>query len=289
MHLELPLLNKMLHKPSKPVNSKVNKDTRPLCRHFLKGTCRFGHKCRYSHVLKSKKVAKSPLVEDEQETGTMYELEIRFPEGCSYPFQAPLVAFFTTNDHFPKSKCLNVTSRLLEEGRTLAADHLPAVFSMINVLENEEEMRELLAAPPLPGGVSNPYSAPNITCAAGNVSDELAGNSPGKQDNNAFTKPLSVLAKLECRESEILWKDIQKENRRLQDQFDKKQQSKSYQQMVSERQKLPAWKHQENILTAVESGQVVVVSGMTGYVYSSGSGQRYDWGLHGGDSGQWYD
>ena len=36
--------------------------------------------------------------------------------------------------------------------------------------------------------------------------------------------------------------------------------------MLSERQNLPAWSMQDEILAAIEENQVTVISGMTGYV-----------------------
>ena len=51
-------------------------------------------------------------------------LEVRFPPGGNggggpscYPRAAPLVCFSTPASQFPKSACLNVTKRLMEEAR----------------------------------------------------------------------------------------------------------------------------------------------------------------------------
>lgn len=37
--------------------------------------------------------------------------------------------------------------------------------------------------------------------------------------------------------------------------------------MLEQRRKLPAWQERENILGTLERSQVLVVSGMTGWVY----------------------
>ena len=39
-------------------------------------------------------------------------LEIRFSDGSLYPFEPPVVAFYSTNELIPSVGCLNVTLRL---------------------------------------------------------------------------------------------------------------------------------------------------------------------------------
>ena len=45
------------------------------------------------------------------------------------------------------------------------------------------------------------------------------------------------------------------------------QNMKRYQNMQSDRKNLPAWSMQDEILATIEQNQVVVISGMTGYVH----------------------
>ena len=44
-----------------------------------------------------------------------------------------------------RQDCLKVTSRLMEEAKSMAQDHVPSVFSLIGILENNEEIRAALA------------------------------------------------------------------------------------------------------------------------------------------------
>ncbi|XP_014676197.1 PREDICTED: putative ATP-dependent RNA helicase DHX57, partial [Priapulus caudatus] len=159
--LDLPVLETLINKKpaadhrKKPAadHQKKTADSRLACRLYKKGTCRFEHKCRYRHEAAAKHVYAALALENPDPDGaaSKYELEIRFPDECSYPFEPPLVAFSTTHDYFPKSKCLNVTSRLYEEARGVAADHLPAVFSLMGILmEDEDALKRAIESPSLP-------------------------------------------------------------------------------------------------------------------------------------------
>ena len=44
-----------------------------------------------------------------------------------------------------RQNCLKVTSRLMEEAKILAQDHVPSVFSLIGILENKKEIQLALA------------------------------------------------------------------------------------------------------------------------------------------------
>ena len=69
----------------------------------------------------------------------------RFPDGCKYPIHPPLVSFNTPMKKISRQDCLKVTSRLMEEAKSMAQDHVPSVFSLIGILENNEEIRAALA------------------------------------------------------------------------------------------------------------------------------------------------
>lgn len=47
------------------------------------------------------------------------------------------------------------------------------------------------------------------------------------------------------------------------------QSSRRFTSMLEQRRKLPAWQESENILRVLEQSQVLVVTGMTGWVTSS--------------------
>lgn len=127
---------------------------RDVCRFYMKGQgCRFGDKCKYKHQLptKGRSGAGSPDLTGPSQPGFSsysppeYELEIRFPKGNRYPFQAPIVAFSTTDESFGAAGRLSVTERLFGEALAAATSNEPVVYTLITLCEDEDTMKELLA------------------------------------------------------------------------------------------------------------------------------------------------
>nr|XP_040030186.1 putative ATP-dependent RNA helicase DHX57 [Gasterosteus aculeatus aculeatus]XP_040030187.1 putative ATP-dependent RNA helicase DHX57 [Gasterosteus aculeatus aculeatus] len=127
---------------------------RDVCRFFLKGQgCRFGDKCKFKHQLPTKGSSRagSPDLDGPSRPGFSsssppeYELEVRFPRGNRYPFQAPIVAFSTTDESFGAAGRLSVTERLFGEALAAAKSNEPVVYTLITLCEDETIMRELLA------------------------------------------------------------------------------------------------------------------------------------------------
>ena len=56
----------------------------------------------------------------------------------------PPLASINTPMKIPRQSCLKITAKLMEEAKLLAQDHVPSVFSLINLLENTDEMRKAL-------------------------------------------------------------------------------------------------------------------------------------------------
>lgn len=128
---------------------------RDVCKFYLKGQgCRFGNKCKFKHQLptKAKPGAGPPDTSGPSLPGISsfsppeYELEIRFPKGNRYPFQAPIVAFSTTDESVGAAGRLSVTERLFAEALAAAKSSEPVVYTLITVCEDEAAMSELLAA-----------------------------------------------------------------------------------------------------------------------------------------------
>ena len=119
----------------KPVKLPAN-----VCKFYVRGHCRFGDKCRMVHELKKE----SPPVEEIPDTPMEFLLEIRFPEGSMYPFEPPLVAFYCSDYTLstPFMGFLNVALRLNKEAKLLCDSESPAVFSLIGILESEDEVLE---------------------------------------------------------------------------------------------------------------------------------------------------
>lgn len=133
---------------------KGSVNTREICKFYLKDQgCRFGVKCKFKHQLPSKgKSAVGSLdAEGPSQPGFSsysppeYELEIRFPKGNRYPFQAPIVAFSTNDESVGAAGRLSVTERLFGEALAAAKCGEPVVYTLITLCEDEALMKELLA------------------------------------------------------------------------------------------------------------------------------------------------
>ena len=55
------------------------------------------------------------------------------------------MASLNTPMKIPRQSCLKITAKLMEEAKSLAQDQVPSVFSLINLLENTDEMKSALA------------------------------------------------------------------------------------------------------------------------------------------------
>lgn len=127
---------------------------RDVCRYYLRGQgCRFGDKCKFKHQLptKGRSGAGSPDPNGPSQPGFSsysppeYELEVRFPKGNRYPFQAPIVAFSTTDESVGAAGRISVTERLFGEALAAAKSSEPVVYTLITLCEDETTMTELLA------------------------------------------------------------------------------------------------------------------------------------------------
>ncbi|KAM4614689.1 putative ATP-dependent RNA helicase DHX57 [Polymixia lowei] len=133
-----------------PGTASVN--IRDICRFYLKGQgCRFGNKCKFKHQLPTKERPGSPEPVGPSQPGFSsyspheYELEIRFPKGNRYPFEAPIVAFSTNDEAISAAGRLNVTERLFGEALAAAKSGEPVVYTLVTCCEDEAVMTELLA------------------------------------------------------------------------------------------------------------------------------------------------
>ncbi|XP_069118914.1 putative ATP-dependent RNA helicase DHX57 [Argopecten irradians] len=291
--IDLPCL-KDLVKPQntedvETVEEKIDKN-KEVCRFYMKGFCRFGRKCHYSHEM-LKPAAPKIFIPNEElvQNKPDFELEFRFPEDNLYPIEAPIIGFSSILPNFPPHVCLLITERLRTEAMECAEMHAPAVFSLVSVLDDEPTVVDLYNKAPLE------YSQPESGLAWRKKQKEEEEQSssvfPFKRQTSVeedYKADTATLIRMSDRENQMLDEEevkvekkrvnardsnimkqrneaeTLKQNRRIKEEHQRKKTSKALQKMVSQRQNLPAWDMQEEILTALDNHQVLVVSGMTG-------------------------
>ncbi|CDQ65894.1 unnamed protein product [Oncorhynchus mykiss] len=126
---------------------------RDVCSFYLKGAgCKFGAKCKYKHQMPTKGTASGPQdpVGASQPgfssySSPEYVLEVRFPKGNRYPFQAPVVAFSTNDETIGSAARLSVTEHLFGEALAAAKEGEPVVYTLITCCEDEVTMKQLLS------------------------------------------------------------------------------------------------------------------------------------------------
>ncbi|XP_076381687.1 putative ATP-dependent RNA helicase DHX57 [Megalopta genalis] len=218
------------------------KEKKEVCRLFIQKKCRFGKKCRFLH--QQPQVLKMPEREDPQ-----FTLEIRFPEGCKYPYEPPFFYFYKNDGTFSSIHCLRIGRRLYNEALSLAMDGIPYIFSIISLLENENEMKTYLKENKEQLLDQNDTLFPKSSESDGE--EDLATHhelgSINRRNRNNITS------------EEILTIDDS-----IHENFMEKQNSPKYKKMKEIRRKLPAWSKMDNILEMIHEHQVTIISGETG-------------------------
>ena len=189
---------------------------RDVCRFFLKGSCKFEGRCKFSQVSHNDRTysnemnSSSGKLEDGEPSGhssSLFVLEVRFPKRSLYPFEPPVVAFYSTNELIPSAGCLNVTLQLIKEAKDLSTTQSPAVFCLATLLENEEEIMKCFKRPP------SEFSLP-IKKTINAPSFELVKNCIDK-NSISITKP--QIKKCEKSSQQLT---IQEKNEKLKQQFE---------------------------------------------------------------------
>lgn len=110
------------------------------CKNFAgNGKCKYGNRCRFLHTAKPT----GATIYSNTDVNWFY-LEIRFPKESRYPYSTPIVAFKTTVPDFPNSICLKITRRILGEAISLAQDGMPSAYTIADLLQNENEIKQFL-------------------------------------------------------------------------------------------------------------------------------------------------
>ncbi|KAH8273341.1 hypothetical protein KR018_003934 [Drosophila ironensis] len=229
------------------------------CRNFDRdGTCRFGPKCRFAHLPPEAAVSDATKKDtvDENDNELWFHVEVRFPPGSRYPFEAPYVYLKTTCHDIPHELRLRYARHLYRQAREICQDGIPCVYSICDLLQSDEKLAGHLdiAAFPSPkrslffeeseNGAANGDEADVQEAKTSHyVKGQTSRNEGGSQRN----------AEAQARE-----------NRRLLQQFMERRNDERYQKIIDGRKKLPAFAEIMRILDLIKSSPVVVISGETG-------------------------
>ncbi|KAL4711140.1 hypothetical protein ACJJTC_009511 [Scirpophaga incertulas] len=260
VHMQLDYLTKMyenkditIPKTKKNVNYSSNAKNKPkeVCKLYLKGPCRFGAKCKFLHENKTDKKEKVD-VDSNENTKINYELEIRFPQDSWYPYQTPLIFFKTENksEIIPELTCLKITARLLEEAKIFARDGIPCVYSLVELLNNEEDIKNFIQ-----------FDTRTFPQASEPLFPQLI------EDSSLSKESLPTHYKKsqgKGNRSNINFEEILKENIEIVKRWPEKKENNKYNKMMLCRKNLPAWQKKSDILKTIKKSQVIVISGETG-------------------------
>lgn len=233
------LVNIFYKKEPKKVPQQKKKE---MCRNFLRGTCKFGNKCRFSHEVERVEPNPSAHLEDY-----VFELEIRFPSNTQYPYEPPFI-FFKTNLVLPPLANLHICKRLYEEAYLLAEDGIPCVYTIIELLKNEQEISELLKE-------DIDFIPPNQSLFKSdsvNVVKKVKPSHYRRGTTNRANKKL------------LTTEEISRQDKRIVENHITKTKHEKFIKMINQRRKLPAWTLKNDILNSLNQSQVIVVSGETG-------------------------
>ncbi|EDW06069.1 putative ATP-dependent RNA helicase DHX57 [Drosophila mojavensis] len=234
------------------------------CRNFDRdGTCKFGPKCRFAHVPAQPEATGTPERKradnlDENENEQWFHVEVRFPPGSRYPYEAPYIYLKTTCHDIPHELRLRFARRLYQEARQICRDGIPCIYSVCEMLQTDEGLAGSLDTARFPSPKHSLfYEEP--TNGADQDANEGAAAKPrpshyergqtSRNDGGTYQRNAAALASM---------------NRNLLKQFNDRRRESSYIKSIEGRRKLPAFAEIERIMALIRSNQVVVISGETG-------------------------
>lgn len=235
---------KDLVKRKEPISKNSNFKTKKkeVCKLFLRGPCRFGDKCKFSHETKVQKEVKEVEKVDDTEKIT-YELEVRFPDETIYPYQVPMLFFKTEHktSTIPELTCLKVTARLVDEAKVLAQDGIPSIYSIVELLNNEEDITNFIQFDTRTFPIPTDVLFPQLIEDTEDPINRPTHYKKGESKNNR---------------SEVNFEKLYRENEEIAKWWAEKRDNNRYAKMMSGRRKLPAWQKRKEILNTMQQSQV---------------------------------
>ena len=157
------LASKFCKSKQKERTKNIQETSLEICKFYLRGNCKFGSKCKFKHEVppnqiigKAERSVDDSHLNADEDASFLYELEIRFSKDHKYPYQAPLVAFYSTNENLPLACRLHISEFLYGKALTFAETSEPVVYSLITLLEEESEIAKLLT------NTHHKYSTPPV-------------------------------------------------------------------------------------------------------------------------------
>lgn len=242
--LKLDYLIKIFHNHKKPTKTiQINVKKKEKCRNFSTGNCKFGDKCRFSHQEEIKIKDPNAHLYDYD-----FELEIRFPLNTQYPYEPPLI-LLKTNAVLPPLVNLHICKRLYDEAKILADSGIPSIYTVTELLQNEEEMTNFLKSTQID------FIAPNKLLFVDDPSEKTRIKRPTHYIKGVTNKDNKKILSL---------KEISDLDRQLVRKYKSLLNNPEYLKMLKYRKTLPAWNLMQEILNTVHQNQVTVISGETG-------------------------
>ncbi|XP_055641753.1 putative ATP-dependent RNA helicase DHX57 [Toxorhynchites rutilus septentrionalis] len=231
------------------------KSKKEPCWNFAKGKCRYGNKCYYSHGSDSEgdETASKGKREKQEEDPNWFFLEIRFPKKSKYPYEAPLLFLKTTCADIPHQLLLRVTRILVQESIKSTQIGMPCIYSIAELLQNDEEIARFVELDryQFPDPKRSLFYEPEVDSMNNlKIEDLPSHNLMGvtNRSSGPKTNPQQLL----------------KDDLNIIRKFMDKQNNDAYKEMLRHRKQLPAWCKMTDIITAMESHPVLVISGETG-------------------------
>ncbi|XP_008555927.1 putative ATP-dependent RNA helicase DHX57 [Microplitis demolitor] len=235
--------DKTAKKNDRKNNNSNNSKRNDVCRLFVSGKCRFADRCKFLHQQPEQKKIETAVKEDSE-----FILEIRFPEGNKYPYEPPYLYLYKSDPSmaYPNVKYLMIVKRLYEEAKEQCTGE-SCLFTLISLLENEDEMMEYL-------NNNNPNFIDMYDSLFTELPDDETGLSTHHQKGT-----VSKQSKNKLSEEEVVEQD-----NTICKRFMNKNKNQRFRKIIESRQKLPAWNMMTDVIETVDNNQVTIISGETG-------------------------